>query len=442
MKKAVFSVIAILALAVSAGAQDDWKNCDEMAIAPYMIPDVLAKDDGSPVTSVRQWEKRRRDILEAYQKEMYGHMPARPAGLHFEVGNVDESALGGKATRKEVKVFLSADGSVSFTMLLYVPNERRGPVPAFLGLNFQGNHTVCDDPGISLYDTLNLVTRFGAPKARGAQSYRWPVEMIVDSGYALATVYYEEIAPDYEESGHYTDEGPGTACIWAWGLSRAMDYLVKDPDLDKGRIAVIGHSRLGKTALWAAAMDRRFAMAVSSCSGCCGAALFRRRIGEVISVVHWFSPAFFKYVGREEYLPFDQHFLIASIAPRPVYITDATDDVQADPHGEFLSCRLASPVYSLYGKKGLVTDPVLTEPLPEGYVPVSGYRMFDTYSTAKGPARDGGNAVSDAILLKGFPRADTPLQDGYIGYHMRTGVHDITSWDWEQIISFANRRLK
>ena len=436
---------------ISARAQEEW-NFDETAIPDYVIPDVLAADDGHRISDVTQWESRREAILDILQSEMYGRMPSRPEGLHFKVENVDPRALGGKAVRKEVKVFPTSGESMGYTMLIYIPKGVKGPVPAFLGLNFQGNHTICDDPGISIYDTTDItVTRFGPVRERGSASSRWPVEMIVSSGYALATVFYEDIAFDpepypYDPEAYPTDgvlplgSGWGTVCAWAWGLSRAMDYLVTDPALDPDRIAVIGHSRLGKTALWAAAMDRRFAMAVSCCSGCCGAALFRRQIGETLSVVGWFAPEFFKYVGKEDRLPFDQHFLLSLIAPRPVYVTSATRDLQADPHGEFLSGRLASPVYALYGEKGLVTEPSSREPVPEGYVYESGY---DTVrGTVCGPARDGGNLTSDALLFEGFPKADTPLQEGNIGYHIRSGEHDMTVWDWEQIISFADKRLR
>ena len=460
MNKLLISSIAVLVLAFSASAQESKPvrnygleaDYDEMTIPPYVIPDVLEMTDGTQVTNVGQWEKRRAEILDMLQKEMYGYMPEHPKDLHFKVGNVDEAAIGGKATRKEVKVFMNADESISFTMLMYVPNGRKSPVPAFLGLNFCGNHTICDDPGISIYDTLKVVTRFGDPHERGYVSSRWPVDMIMDSGYALATIFYEEMTPDVPD--HATDgihpfgEDWGTICAWAWGLSCAMDYLVTDPALDPGKIAVIGHSRLGKTSLWAAAMDKRFAMAISSCSGCCGAAFSRRMMGETLAAIrdvipHWFIPGFCKYGDNEEALPFDQHFLIAAIAPRPVYIGSATQDIWADPHGEFLSGRMASPVFALYGEKGLVTDPVRTEPVPAGYVPVSGYVTDeDNEGTTNGPARDGGNVISDAILLKGYPKADTPLQDGLVGYHVRSGFHDITYWDWQQYIAFADKRMK
>lgn len=486
MNTKLFSlVILALSLAVFAGAQEPElinygaiANYDEMSIPRYEIPDVLQAADGSRITGVKEWEARRPEVVDMLQKEMFGYMPTHPKDLHFKVENEDGAVFGGKASRKEVKVFLSADESVYFTMLMYVPNGVKGPVPAFLGLNFQGNHTICEDPGVSVYDTVKVAsTRFEGIKERGIASSRWPVEMIMDSGYALATIFYEDMACDIQgapfdgilpmgyglgpgkepntdfgkvrEESHPSGSEWGSICAWAWGLSCAMDYLVTDPALDPGRIVVLGHSRLGKTALWAAAMDKRFAMAVSSCSGCGGAALSRRNIGETLPAVRqnfpqWFTPEFDKYADDVAALPFDQHFLISLIAPRPVYITSATEDIWADPHGEFLSGKLASPVYALYGEKGLVTDLSITEPAPSGYVRSSGYKITNEWNggTTCGPARDKGNVISDAVLFKGYPKADTPLQDGFIAYHVRTGEHDITSWDWQQFIFFADKRLK
>lgn len=461
IQKVILPVFLAFALSVCVRAQEPEPvnygaiaTYDETAIPRYSIPDFLVSGDGTPITTVKQWEERRADILDMLQKEMYGHMPEHPKDLHFKVGNEDSGAIGGKATRKEVTVFLNADESQSFTMLMYVPNGKTGPVPAFLGLNFQGNHTINDDPGITVFDPEKMdTTRFIGIPERGAASSRWPVERLMDAGYALATIFYEEMTPDLP--GHPASgilpfgKDWGNICAWAWGLSCAMDYLVTDPALDPGRIAVVGHSRLGKTSLWAAAMDRRFAMAVSSCSGCCGAAFSRRKIGETLAAVRqnfpqWFTPEFDRYADDENTLPFDQHFLIALIAPRPVYISSAAEDIWADPHGEFLSGKLASPAFVLYGEKGLVTDPDLAEPVSEGYKRVSGYAITNEFNggTVSGPARDRGNVISDALLFKGFPKADTPLKDGFVGYHVRTGKHDITDWDWEQYISFADSRMK
>ncbi len=283
------------------------------------------------------------------------------------------------------------------SILMYLPKNTKSPSPLFLGLNFGGNNRV--DPAIT-----------------GRISPGWPVDLLIENGYGLGTICYHDIDPDfddgfqngvhslfYEENKQKptTDEW-GSIAAWAWGVSRAMDYLEQDIDVDEKKVAVIGHSRLGKAALWAAASDERFAVAVSNNSGCGGAALSRRKFGETVKIIntsfpHWFCKNFKVYNDNEDNLPVDQHQLISLIAPRPVYIGSATEDLWADPKGEFLSGVHANPVYALWGLVGL---PVEKMPAP-----------------------------------------DTPLLSGHIGYHIRTGEHDILRYDWEQYIRFTDRHF-
>ena len=399
---------------------------DETKVPPYTLPDPLVCADGTPVRTVATWEAQRRPELRGFfAREVYGRTPASlPAALRFEVTAVDRGALGGTATRKEVTVWFAgkAEGA-RMHLLIYQPNGMKMPAPVFLGLNFFGNHSVHADPGIRLaspfiyYDADRY--RPAAPgtpvksEQRGVHAEKWQIEAVLARGFATATVWCHDLCPDrvdglgenvpalFATGGAEQRAGDawGAMGAWAWGLSRAMDYLATDPELDARRVAVHGFSRLGKAALWAAAQDERFAMLVSMESGCGGAALSKRIYGETVGIIndkfpHWFAKNFRRYNDRESELPVDQHQLLALIAPRPLYVASAHGDSWSDPRGEFLGAQGAEPVYALYGKKGL-----------------------------------GVNAM---------PGLDTPV-GATIGYHNRTGKHDVTAYDWAQFLNFAER---
>ena len=394
-------------------------NYDEARVPVYTLPDALTLQNGEKVSTAELWmQKRRPELLSLFTDEMFGKAPEHPRTMHFKLLSEDKSALGGLATRKEINVYLTKDEQKYFTILMYIPNRRTGAVPLFFGLNFKGNHTISTDPGIS-YPTPEKQQEFRWHRLppRGVAAARWPVEMLMEHGYALATIYRGDIDPDFDDgfrNGVHplsykngqrrpADDEWGTIAAWAWAMSCAMDYFQTDTDVDASKVAVFGHSRHGKAALWAGAVDQRFAMVISNCSGCGGAALSRRAFGETVRAVnrqftHWFCRNFWKYNDKEDLLPFDQHELIALMAPRPVYIASATEDRWADPKGEFLSGVYATPVYHLFGKQGLE--------------------------------------------INQMPPADTPWQDGYIAYHIRTGVHNITVYDWEQYIKFADKHFK
>jgi len=402
VKNWVSSLLALLLLTTVLGAQT---NYDEAKVPKYTLPDPL-----SGVTSPLQWPARRGELMQLLEGHVYGRMPGRPATMPMTL-TVDPTAMEGTATRKEVVIrFGEASDAPSMRVLVYVPNGRDGPAPAFLGLNFWGNHTISPDPGI----TKNPATRRTRP--RGSRKSRWPVQKILSRGYALATVYYGDIDPDEHDgfkngvhplfpmttAGKRDDDAWGSICAWAWGLSRAMDALVKDEDIDGERVAVLGHSRLGKTALWAGACDERFKLVISNNSGCGGAALSRRGFGETVQRInagfpHWFCDRFKTYNGNEAALPVDQHTLIACIAPRACLVSSAEGDRWADPRGEFLSILAADPVYRMLGTEGL---PATEMPKP-----------------------------GSASL-------------GRLGYHIRPGRHDVTDADWEVFLSFADRVMR
>lgn len=399
-------------------------NYDESKIPPYTLPELLVSENGEKITTESQWiEKRRPEILSLFETQVYGKSPEHPKGLHFEVLSEDRYTLGNMATRKEIAVYFTDDEKHFMTILMYIPNKRNGPVPLFFGLNFKGNHTVNEDANITESITRMKPRKDGDSEVRpqmfkrGEAASRWPIEMLIANGYGLATIYRGDIDPDYDDGfqngvhplfykkGQKQPEADewGTLAAWAWGMSCAMDYFETDEDIDATKVAVVGHSRHGKTALWAGAIDQRFAMAISNDSGCGGAALFRRRIGETVNKInslfpHWFCGNFKQYNNKEDELPVDQHQLIALIAPRPVYIASAVEDLWADPKGEFLSGLYASPVYQLFGLTGMTVDEM--------------------------------------------PEVDNPVTNGYIGYHVRTGNHDIKLYDWQQFVKFADRHFK
>ena len=418
------SCIGLWCLVSKSHAAPAGTNYDEAKVPRYTLPDPLVMLDGGKVADAKVWrDVRRSEVLELFRMHMFGRSPGKPEKMSFEVFERGDGALDGKALRKQVTVrFAEGDGAPSMDILIYLPADAKGPVPLFVGLNFRGNHIVGTDPAIRLSTRWirstyeGVVNDRATEAARGTAASRWPVETILARGYGFATIYYGDIEPDrkdalgesvramYLKPGQKAPapDGWGAIGAWAWGLSRAMDYFETDKKIDAARVAVIGHSRLGKTALWAGATDERFAMAISNNSGCGGAALSRRCFGETVARInkvfpHWFCGNFHKYGGREGDLPIDQHMLIALMAPRPVYVASAEGDRWADPRGEFLSCVHATPVHRLFGKTGLPTE------------------------TMPGVGKN----VS-----------------GDIGYHIRPGKHDLTAFDWARYLDFADKHLR
>lgn len=352
------------------------------------LPELLLSADGSRVESAADMDRRRQQIREILCREFGGYSPDFPVTTEGKVCIREENAYGGKAVReKTVLTFRTPFNAFSFSFELFLPRKEecgKEGAPVFIYLGFTG--TPADGPG----------------------------EEIIDNGFALAHISYQEIAPDKNDGfanglGRFCARNPfdswGKLGMWAYGASRAADYLCGRPEIDSGRMAVMGHSRLGKAALWCGALDERFSLTVSNDSGGGGAALFRGKTGEHVSDLskegsaHWFCGNFSAYAGREEEMPFDQHFLLAMTAPRYLYVASASRDEWADPRSEFLSCAAASGAFERYGVPGLIPE----EGAEQGGVPLM------------------------------------PLHQGHIGYHMRQGTHHLGREDWKHIMEYRRK---
>jgi hypothetical protein len=400
-------------------------NYDEAKVPPYTLPDPLTFADGTKVADADAWRtKRRAELLSLFADHVYGRTPPSDEIKLSNTGIATiPDVLDGLADRAQTTLRLQrGDRSIAVHVLLYTPAKADKPVPTFLGLNFYGNHTICDDPAVKLAacwvannKEFGITDNRATEESRNARAHRWPIRTILERGYGIATACYNDIDPDFHDGfknglhplldrfeGDRPDHAWGSIGAWACGMSDIRRLLETVPAVDKTRVIAFGHSRLGKTALWAGAQDEAFAMTISNNSGCGGAALNRRAYGETVARIttsfpHWFAGKYATYANNEAAMPIDQHELIALCAPRPVYVASAVEDRWADPRGEFLSCLHASPVYKLLGLEGL-------------------------------PAAH-------------LPPVDQPVH-GTIGYHLRRGKHDVTDYDWQQYLAFADKHLR
>jgi hypothetical protein len=400
---------AAIALACAVSASSAPRSAElpapsELPARPE-LPEVLQLLDGRTVAAREAWESERRpELRRLFQRYMYGPLPPAPPGEHFSVDREDRHALGGKATLREVTIHLGADNPPAIPVLLVIPNRPTAPVPAFVGIAFCRNHMVLADPHIRLAPG-------GKDSERGSQSHVWNVEMAIDRGYAVATFFHGDVDPDDKDradgvQARLPDLGwastgardRGTIAAWAWGAQRVVDYLLTEPRIDRQRLAVVGHSRNGKAALVAAAFDDRIALAIPHQAGCGGSAPSRTTVGETLRDIntafpHWFNAAFKQFNDHPERLPFDQHCLVALMAPRPVLLSNAVEDTWANPEGQLAMLRAAAPVYRLYGADDL-------------------------------PA--GAHAEEGKLLT------------GRLGYFLRAGKHSMTREDWTAFLDYAD----
>jgi hypothetical protein len=360
-----------------AGGAAPPTNTDESQVGRYVLPDPLVCIDGTRVKGARTWNgKRRPEILKLAEENQYGRMPARPKDMTFEVFDKGTPAFNGKALRKQVTIYFSADkAGPKEDLLIYLPAGAAKPAPVLLNISFSPNSTTVADPGVRAGEMWGRDKKRVPVPAGSPGIGRLNAEQFLDRGFGFATMYYGDIDPDFDGGatlgvrGLYlkpgqTEPAPdewGAISAWAWGMSRAMDYLEKDPGVDAKRVAIFGVSRLGKTVVWAGAHDTRFALVIASASGEGGAALSRRNYGETVKDLNTRFPYQFcanyrKYGDRVSDLPIDAHMLLALIAPRPVLLQTGDGDKWSDPKGEFLAAVAAEPVYKLLGKQGLGTD--------------------------------------------------------------------------------------
>lgn len=421
--KKTFAAGLLTALVSTSAFASEFPPVSEL---PKLVgyPDPLTMFDGTRVTTREQWFAKRRPELKAlFEHYEYGKLPPPPAKIEFRLMATYGDFLNGKATVKLVSISFGDPKAPSIDLMLILPNGRKAPrVPVFLTLNWNGNQSLTKDTRIPLVrgwiypDECGQRTPKGGAteESRGCGSDAFPLQ-VLDRGYGLATFCSSDIEADIPEvsEGLYAwinrdakaQKTPQfrdkVIAAWAWGLHRAVDYLVQDPEVDPSGIALTGHSRYGKTAIFAAAFDDRIALVVPASAGQGGTAPARTSVGETIKEMneeapHWYNEEFRRMNGRPELLPFDHHALIALVAPRPVLLTEAERDIVSNPHGSFQMLSLAGKVYEFLGEPGLAT----TSMPPMGQVVTS-----------------------------------------RLGYFIRPGEHSVTPQDWTAYLDFADAQM-
>lgn len=390
-------------------------NYDEAKTGTYTLPDPLVLANGKPVKDAKTWnQKRRPELIRLFEENQYGRSPERPAGMSFDVFDKGTPAFDGKAIRKQVTVNFAAGKKMD--LLMYLPHSSK-PVPFLLNLSFTANSNVVDDPGVKVGEVWGPDKK-KIPAAQGRRFGRIDVVRLLDAGFGFGTIYYGDIDPDFAGGIPHgiraafltpgeTEPAPGewgAIAAWGWGLSRALDYLETDKDVDAKRVAIHGVSRLGKTVMWAGARDTRFALVIASCSGEGGAALSRRNYGETVAHLtapsrypYQFCANYGKYAQQVDRMPVDANLLVALVAPRPLLLQTGDKDFWSDPKGEFLAAVAAGPVYKLLGEQGLETD----------QMPPAGTGIFHT-----------------------------------LGYFEHVGGHGTIPSDWDVYLQFLKTHLK
>ena len=414
--RSLLALLGVFAMTVPAPAADPSKA--------FTFPDPLTMTDGTKVATKEQWKtKRKPELKEMFQKHMYGRYPGVAAKLTAKVLFENPKAFGGAGTLKEVELSLGIDKCPPIYLLVATPNERpKAGSPVFVGLNFSGNHTLVADERVRVTDNWMYPNYPGvkdnkATAAGRGKATTWPLADVVKAGYAVVTCYNGDIEEDRKEAtgplrrfvvppppGGLSPDHTATVMLWAWGVHRMVDFVTEDKSFDATRIAVVGHSRLGKCALLAGAFDERIACVFPHQAGCGGTGPSRhddpkaegvKRINTAFP--HWFCYNFRAYGDDPDKLPFDQHSLLAMCAPRPVLYSNAADDLWANPAGQFDMMTKATPVYELLGAKGM-----------------------------------------EAATMPEVGK----LADSRLGYWIRAGKHEMNAEDWKTFLAFADKWMK
>lgn len=354
------------------------------AIKKLSLPSLLTFKNGKPVKTKEAFERRREELKDILQKEVYGILPPKPAHLRVDLTAEETLYLAGFATYRELCFHCEIDGEDATFPVTQIMPKGEGRFPVFVCVNFG----------------TDVVHKY------------LPLEEIIQRGYGIFVIKYQDVAKDSADfrsgmakhlcKSRRALSAPGKIAMWAWAAMRVMDYIPLCENVDAEQVAVIGHSRLGKTALFCGAMDERFRYVISNDSGCTGAALSRQKEGESIAQIterfpYWFCPRYLRYAGKEDLMPFDQHFLLSLIAPRHLLIGSAEGDRWAGPENEFLATAAANEAYALYGMQGLVHQ-------------------------------------------NEFPAPDTELDEGDCLYHYRRGTHYLSRRDWNAYMDFIDKK--
>jgi hypothetical protein len=417
-----YLVVVVFVFPVAFLSAAEFPPVSELPVNPE-LPDPLVMFDGSPVTTKDQWEQKRRPELKAlFQHYMYGNLPPKTA-VSSSLTAANDDLFDGKATWKSFTLHYGPEGTPPIELLLILPKVQKGVPPVFVGINFCGNHSVLTDPKVPLETSWyygncpGCKDNVASEESRGGQADRWNAEMIIDRGYALATFYYGDVDPDKRENDftdgvhpHFFKPGQtmpgkhdwGAVAAWAYGAHRVIDFLEENQSVDTKRLALVGHSRLGKATLFAGALDERIKVVIPHQAGCGGTAPNRFNVGESVERIntvfpHWFNDTFPEFNKQVERLPFDQHCLAALCAPRAVLFSNAEEDQWADPNGQFNMLKAADPVYRFLGVDGL---------------------------------RPGAKPELGKLI------------DSRLGYYIRPGKHTVNADDWTAFLDFADRYLK